>query len=131
MALICCCALLMYVLWNVMTPIWSIFFFSDLCCSCIGLNAQGQRKRDCSNKGIYVTSSLVCHPNVTVNICSSLQQQQQLQQIKHCLTLEIDYCCASFEARKQLNNRHKSDLIQYQMGNGRRHAGVVPFTRYI
>ena len=39
-----------------------------------------------------------------------------------CLTLVIDFHWGSFEARKQLNNRHKSDLIHYQTGNGLRHA---------
>ena len=42
--------------------------------------------------------------------------------IEHCLTLVIDFYCGSFEARKRLNNRHQSDLIQYQTGNGLRHA---------
>ena len=51
---------------------------------------------------------------LSIYICSS---------VKHCLTLVIEFYWGSFEARKQLNNRHKSDLIQYQTGNGLRHAG--------
>ena len=50
------------------------------------------------------------------------------QQIKHCLTLVIDFYWGSFKAREQLNNRHKSDLIHYQTRNGLRHAsGPVLF----
>ena len=48
--------------------------------------------------------------------------KQKKKIIKHCLTLVIDFYWGSFDARKHLNNKHKSDLIQYQTGNGLRHA---------
>ena len=52
---------------------------------------------------MYVTSFLVFHTKVTVNI-------------------GLKSYWGSFEARKQLNNRHKSDLIHYQTGNALSHA---------
>ena len=45
---------------------------------------------------------------------------------QHCLTLMIDFYWGSFKARKHLNNRHKSDLIQYKTGHlPRRASGPV------
>ena len=40
----------------------------------------------------------------------------------------IDFYLGSFKARKYLNNRHKSDLLQYLTGNGLRHTSgpVLP-----
>ena len=57
-----------------------------------------------------------------LNIMSILWSIYICSSVKHCVTLVIDFYWGSFEARKQLNNRHKSDLIQNKTGIVLRHA---------